>query len=84
MRYRYEMALEEMLDGDGKYSDLLKTSPGKFNLPENHKEDAIEEAIYNSFELGDTPAIRSAIEDVAKAIGAPFEVVLRSSQSHNI
>jgi len=80
MRYRYEKALEEMLDGGEKYSDLLKTAPAKFNLPESHKEDAIQEAIYNSFELGDTPAIRPELEDVAKRIGAPLEVVLRSSQ----
>ncbi len=84
MRYRYEKALEEMLDGGEKYSDLLKTAPAKFNLPDSHKEDAIQEAIYNSFELGDTPTIRPNIEDVAKAIGAPLEVVLRSSQRHNI
>jgi hypothetical protein len=84
MRYRYEKALEEMLDGGEKYSDLLKIAPAKFNLPDGHKKNAIEEAIYNSFELGDTPTIRPNVEDVAKAIGAPFEVVLRSSQRHNI
>ena len=84
MRYRYEKALEEMLDGGGKYSDLLKTDPAKFNLPDSHKEDTIQEAIYNSFELGDTPTIRPNLEDVAKTIGAPFEVVLRSSQRHKI
>jgi len=84
MRYRYEKTLEEMLEGGGKYNDLLNTIPAKFNLPESYKEDAIEEAIYNSFELGDTPIIRPNLEEVAKAIGAPFEVVLRSSQRHNI
>ena len=84
MRYRYEMALEEILEGGGKYSDLLKTIPAKFNLPESDKEDAIEEAIYNSFELGDTPTLRPNLEDLVKSIEAPFEVVLRSSQRHNI
>ena len=84
MRYRYEKALEEILDGGEKYSDLLMTDPAKYHLTDSDKEDAIQEAIYNSFELGDTPTIRPNIEDVAKAIGAPFEVVVLSSQRHNI
>ncbi len=84
MRYRYEKALEEMLDGGEKYSDLIKTDPAKYHLTDSDKEDAIQEAIYNSFELGDTPTIRPNIEDVAKAIGASFEVVVLSSQRHNI
>lgn len=84
MRYRYENALEEMLDRGHQYGNLLKTAPAKFNLSDSHKEDAIQEAIYNSFELGETPTIRPNIEDVAKTIGAPLEVVLQSSQRHNI
>jgi hypothetical protein len=84
MRYRYEKALEEMLDKGEKYSDLLNIAPAKFNLPDSQKDDAIQEAIYNSFELGDTPTIRPNIEDVAKAIGAPFQVVQQSSQRHQI
>ncbi|MCX6249779.1 MAG: hypothetical protein NTX61_03410 [Bacteroidetes bacterium] len=84
MRYRYEKALEEMLDGGEKYNDLLNTTPAKFNIPDSHKEDAIEEAVYNSFELGDTSTIIPNIVDVAKTIGAPFELVLRSSQRYTI
>jgi hypothetical protein len=82
MKYRYERALEEMLDGGGKYSDLVKTDPTKFYLPDNIKEDAIEEAIYNSFELGDTSAMKPALMEIAKATGVPYEIVLRSSQRH--
>jgi hypothetical protein len=78
MRYRYEKALEEILERGGKYNDLLTTDPGKFNLPDDFREDATEEAIYNFFELGDTPANRPGIEDAAKTIGAPPEVVQRS------
>ena len=48
-------SLEKLLDEGGTYSDLLKTSPAEFHLPEGYKDEAILEAIYYSFELGDTP-----------------------------
>jgi hypothetical protein len=82
MRYRYEKALEEMLEGGKEYSDLLKTVPAQFNLPEGCKEDAIDEAIYYYFELGD-PTMRPNSEDVAKAIVAPPEVVQRSGLKYH-
>ena len=61
-----------------------RIAPAEFNLPDSHQEDAIQEAIYNSFELGETPTVRPNIEDVAKAIEAPVDVVLQSSQRHHI
>ena len=84
MRYRYETTLEEMLVRGEKYSHLAESEPAKFHLPDSDKEDSIEEAIYNFFELGDTSAGKKDIEEIAKSIGAPAEVVLRSTQRHTL
>jgi hypothetical protein len=83
MRYRYEMFLEEMLERGEKYNDLLTADPSKFNLSETQKADAVEEAIYNFFELGDPSILETSIEDLAMRIGAPVELVIRASQRDN-
>jgi len=83
MKYRYAMALEKLLDGGGKYSDLLKTDPAKYHLKDSDKKDAIQEAIYYSFELGDAPDMKKNLQDTANSIKAPYETVLLSSQRHN-
>jgi len=84
MRYRYELALEKLLDEGGTYSDLLKTSPAEFHLPEGYKDEAILEAIYYSFELGDTPEMKINLRDIAEIVEAPYEVVLKASHRHSI
>lgn len=83
MRYRYERFLEEILDGGGKYSDLVRTDPAAFHLPESYREDAVREAIYNSFELGDTPPDMPDLTGIANAVGAPYEIILQSGRRHS-
>jgi len=81
MKYRYALELETILSGGGKYGDLLQTDPAKYYLTDSDKGDVIQEAIYNAFELGDTIATYS-VKDIAEIIGAPYSVVLGSSQRH--
>lgn len=83
MKYRYAKELEAMLDGGGKYSDLLQTDPAKYHLKESDRAEVIRTAIYNSFELGDIATMRPNIRDIAKTIGAPYDIVLSASPTNN-
>jgi hypothetical protein len=82
MKYRYAKALEEMLDKGAKYSDLLKTDPAKYHLSDSDRADVIQEAIFNSFELGETEDMNKHLQDIVMTIEAPHEVVLLASKRH--
>jgi hypothetical protein len=80
MQYRYGMVLEEMLSAGKKYNDLMKTDPAKYYLSVSYKDDAIVEAIYNFFEMGDF-TLRKDLKDIANTIEAPVEIVRRAGET---
>lgn len=87
---KYHMAVEEAIENEAKYEDLLRMEPMDYNLPDTwdslgsygspaSKHTIISAAIAASFqlyesELGDVA--RASIRDVAEELQAPISVIL--------
>lgn len=84
MSYRYSKALENILEGGGKYSDLLQVKPSFFNLPETwggclptDQYSSILWAIESAFLIGEPNAsVRPDLKVIAQEIEAPYSVLM--------
>ncbi len=95
MSYRYDNALEEILQAGGNYRQLLGLKPEYFNLPE-HREirweyntyksqyDSILRALDNAFNIGEpNTSVRPDLKAIAKEIEAPYSVLMDAHKKYN-
>lgn len=80
MKYRYNMALEALLEAGLKYKDLLLLDPVDFNLQASYKEEGIKMAIALNFDLIESLLVRADVGSIADEIEAPYAVVLSASK----